>query len=127
MKGTAQLQKTTLNEIAQHVLAGWRRHHGTDTGEAFALAGDRCLVVFIENAFSRAEVSLAAQQSGDRTLERYVKSLLEHVCVEQAARLEATAHVRVISRSVSVDPEAGWVMCFYKLERNLEGVFPAAN
>lgn len=118
MNQTVQVDKTMLDIVAQDVLAAWQRNHGTENGRAYAMIGTHCLVVFVEDAFSQAELHLAEQKSNGSTLKRYVNSLLRHICTEQAARLEDRTGRAVVSTSVSADPVAGWVMCLFKLEAN---------
>lgn len=115
-----KLNSVDLASLAQEFLLAWQRAHGTSTGSAHGMVGPEGVVVFIENAFSRAEINMAHQKEGSSNdlLQRYVRSLLEHVCVEQRAAVETAVSRPVISTGVSMDPEAGWVMCVFRLGTN---------
>lgn len=115
MNQTGQVNQKTLKAIAQDVLAAWQRNHGTDNGRAYALSGMSCLLVFVEDAFSQAELHLAEQEDSS-TLNHYAKGLLRHICAEQIGRLQMRTGKTVVSTSVSADPTAGWVMCLFKFE-----------
>ena len=117
--GTVLLTMGTA--VADSVLAAWQQHHGTSGGRAHALIGREGVAVFIENAFSQAETTLTAQQNGSDLLSRYVKQLLEYVCIEQSPRLEEATGCQVMSTSMCTDPAAGWAMCFFKLRK--DGVY----
>lgn len=118
MNVQTMLDEALLTAVADDVLSAWRQDHGTAGGRAHTLVGPEGVAVFIENAFSQAEAALALQQSGSDLLNRYVRQLLEQVCVEQAARLEGATGCRVTSTGVSTDPAAGWAMCFFKLKKD---------
>lgn len=113
MSQTVQVNQKTLQMIAQDVLAAWQQNHGTDNGRAYALSGMNCLLVFVEDAFSQAELHLAEQENSS-TLHRYAKGLLRHICAEQVGRLQTRTGKTVVSTSVSADPTAGWVLCLFK-------------
>ena len=100
--------------VAAGLLAAWRRAHGTENGQAHVMAGPTGLAVFIEEAFSRAELTLAGRREGHALLNRYVGSLLEEVCREQTAAVAEVAQRPVVSTGASLDPQAGWVMVVFK-------------
>ncbi len=104
----------TLTAVADAVLAAWQQHHGISNGSAHTLIGQEGVAVFIEDAFSQAELTLACQKDGSDLLHRYLKRILEHVCTEQKQRLEQAVGRKVTSTGVSTDPMAGWAMCFYR-------------
>lgn len=108
-------EDVTLTNIGRELLLAWRRAHGTDTGTAHTMVGPDGLVVVIEEAFTKAELLMAEQQRGGEILTRYVRSLLAHVCQEQASQVETAVNKRVACTAVSLDPAAGWVICVFKL------------
>lgn len=115
MRDELVLAEDVLTAVAADVLSAWQRNHGTENGQAHTIVGPDEVVVVIEDAFSRGELALAAQQPGAPLFDRYVRQLLEHVCTEQRARLALAARRPVISTGVSTDPTAGWAICFFKL------------
>lgn len=106
-----------LQSLADDFLRAWQRAHGTETGSAHAMVGPQGIVIFIENAFSRAELTVAHQGQGSSTelLQRYVRSLLDHICLEERQRVETAVSRPILSTGVSMDPEAGWVMCVFRV------------
>ncbi len=118
MTQIVQLDNKMLNQIADEMLAAWQKNHGAKNGQAHAINGANCIVVFFEDAFTQAELHLAEQDAGqDDTLNRYVTCLLDHICQEQKASLEERIGTKITSTSVSADPMAGWAMCLFKLMR----------
>lgn len=110
--------KGLLATVAADVLDAWQNSHGTTNGEAYTMVGPQGLVVFIEDAFSRAELKLAEQREGSHLLNRYVRGLLQHVCREQVSRLERVTGRDIVGSGVSADLQAGWVMCFFRFGRS---------
>lgn len=116
MTQIAQVDNKTLKKISDAVMHAWQQNHGTPDGNAHAIKGERCVLVFIEDAFTKAELQLAGQNKGqDQTLNLYVQSLLEHICQEQMDFVEQQMDCRVESTSVSADTVAGWAMCLFRL------------
>ncbi|MCA9975786.1 MAG: hypothetical protein KC413_08545 [Anaerolineales bacterium] len=109
------LADDVLTAVAADVLSAWQRNHGTENGRAHTVVGPEEIVVVIEDAFSRGELALAAQQPDDPLFARYVQQLLQHVCTEQRARLAVATGRPVVSTGVTTDPAAGWAICFFKL------------
>ena len=116
-------QETMLTTVCKDILAAWRQAHGTSDGNAHAMVGPEGIVVFIEEAFCKAELRLAAQQQGEQLLNRYIHSLLTEMCREQVQQVETAVQRQVISTGVSTDLEAGWVMCVFKLAEQQQPVY----
>lgn len=121
MQGLAEAHETIARTnvapydgVAERLLTAWRQAHGTDNGHAHVMAGPTALAVFIEEAFSRAELTLAGRREGHALLNRYVGSLLEEVCREQAGAVADVAQRPVVATGASLDPQAGWVMVVFK-------------
>lgn len=108
-------EEQPYTEIGNDLLAAWQRAHGIDCGEACTMVGPDGVAIVIENAFSKAELLMAQQRRGGDLLTRYARGLLAQVCEEQAQRVTAVAERPVRSTAISLDPEAGWVMCVFKL------------
>lgn len=109
------MEMEKMSTIAQDLLAAWQQAHGTRHGKAHSMAGPEGVVIFIEDAFSQAELKLTEQQSGCELLRRYAKGLLEQVCREQATHIAAVSGRSVIATGVSIDPQEGWLICFFRL------------
>ncbi len=116
MTQIAQVDNKTLMNISNTVMYAWQQNHGTQDGNAHAVKGMRCVLVFIEDAFTKAEMQLAGKDDApNQTLNLYVQSLLEHICREQTDFVEEQVGSRVVSTSISADTAAGWAMCLFKL------------
>ncbi|KAA3662202.1 MAG: DUF2294 family protein [Chloroflexi bacterium] len=116
MTQLAQADNQTLAKISKGLLTAWQQNHGAQDGKVYAIKGSSCILVFIEDAFTKAEMHLAEQDNGNnQTLNRYVQSLLAHICYEQKGFVAQQLDARVVSTSVSADTVAGWAMCIFKL------------
>ena len=67
---------------------------------------------------SKAELNLAAQPAGRNLICEYTEGLLDQVCHNLIARVEAAMGYKVVSTGLSFNLKAGWIMCFYKLSPN---------
>jgi hypothetical protein len=105
-----------LSVLAQDFLQEWKHAHGAPNGTANPLIGRDSLAVHIEHAFTKAELNLAEQPAGRHLVVQYAEGLLDQVCSHMVGRVEETLDRRVVSTGVSLNPAAGWLMCFYKFD-----------
>lgn len=104
-----------LTDLAQYVAAEWWRAHGGPRSSVEAMAGPDSLAVFIENAFTKAELALAEQVRGRALLRQYADRLFDQVAQGMVSQVEAVTGREVASTGINVDPTSGWIMCLFRL------------
>jgi hypothetical protein len=103
-----------LSVLAQDFLQEWKHAHGSPNGTASALVGRDSLAIHIEHAFTQAELNLVERPTGRHLVAQYAEGLLDQVCNSMVGRVEEVLDRRVVSTGVSLNPAAGWLICFYK-------------
>lgn len=110
------VKETTLQEMAQYLLAGWQRAHGVMAGQAYAtLFGRDNLTIYLEDVLCQAEKAVAQRSQGEDLMERYVKELMQQVCVEATLEVEKRMERRVAAANVQVECASGNIICIFHL------------
>jgi membrane protein DedA with SNARE-associated domain len=110
------LIKDRFTSLAEAILDAWRLSHGPDNASFTITTTPDRLTLRIEPAFTPAELQLAQDHQGNDLVRRYVARLFDSACAEQTASFEVSSGRAIISREVSVNPQAGWVSCIFNLE-----------
>ena len=66
-----KLEEKVIKHLQQNFLLAWQEAHGVKSGKASALIGPDHLVMLIDNAFSRAERTMASEKPGKALLRQY--------------------------------------------------------
>lgn len=115
---TVQIGETQIQALADDFLEAWHEAHSLRGGQARALMAPHSLLIFIEDALSKAERILADQPRGNRLLEQYLQSLLHQIGLEKQELVEQLTDRRVLSIGVQVDGAAGWVLFIFNFDEN---------
>ena len=103
--------------LGQELLTLWQQAHGAPLGAVTVTSVQSGLLVFLENAFSKAELALT-QQSTDNLLPQYIDRLTNQIlplltsCVEQLSGRKTT------TASVTSNIEQNWMMIIIRFEKS---------
>jgi uncharacterized protein YbcI len=118
IKPPIEIEENQIQALADDLLTAWYEAHSILGGKARALLAPHSLLIFIEDALSKAERTLADQPRGNLLLERYLQSLLQQIGLEKQELVERVTGRRVQSTGVQVDGAAGWVLFVFNFDEN---------
>ena len=99
--------------LGQEILTLWQRAHGAPHGAVSVMAVKSGLVLFLENVFSQAELTLA-QQSTDNLLQQYIDSLAHQIVSLLTSRIEQEMDQTVVATTISSNIKQNWMMVIIK-------------
>jgi uncharacterized protein YbcI len=115
-----KLEEKVIKHLQQNFLLAWQEAHGVKSGKASALIGPDHLAMLIDNAFSRAERTMAGEKPGKALLRQYALELLNQICNEISLEIEETAGCKIRSRDVNVNLDENQVMVIFSFESSDE-------
>jgi len=101
--------------LGEEFLTMWQQAHGAPRGAVSVMAVQNGLMVLIENAFSKAELTLA-RQSTDNLLQQYIDGLTHQILPVLTPRVEQVTDRQIEGSSITSNIEQNWLMIFFKLE-----------
>jgi len=117
---TPQQRNPTVNierwdTLGYELLALWQQVHGAPEGAVQVIASQNGLLVFMENVFSQAELSLA-RQARDNVLEQYIDSLSHQILPTLTSRLAQLSDQQIGTTSITSNIEQNWMLVFIRFD-----------
>ena len=109
----ALLAQKKLDSIGEKFLSMWQDVHGAPEGTVKVMVGQNGLMIFLENAFCKAEIVLAEKEE-DRLLQQYINHLTEQMLPILTDHVEETINAPVKATSITSNIGQEWIMVFLK-------------
>ena len=102
--------------LGQELLTLWQQAHGAPLGTVTVTSVQNGLLVFLENAFSKAELALS-QQSTDSLLPQYIDRLTNQILPVLTGRVEHLLGRKTTTAGVTSNIEENWMMIVIRFQK----------
>lgn len=112
---TGMMTSDDEGRLAQQIRRQWADAHGVTPGDVHVIAGDHCIVAWIDDVLSPAEQAMLQWQQGQHLLQRYTNQLLVTIRPALRSEVETAAGRQCVADSLWADPAGQRIMCVYQL------------
>ena len=114
-QGNSSISTKGWNRLGHELLGLWQQTHGAPDGAVSVMAVQGGLMVFMENAFSQAELALA-RQSTDNLLPQYIDGLTCQMMPTLTARVEQVVGQQIRATNITSNIEQNWMMVLVRFD-----------
>ena len=104
--------------LGHELLNLWQQAHGAPLGTVTVTSVQNGLLVFLENAFSQAELALV-QQTTDNLLPQYIDRLTNQILPVLTSRGDQLSGRKTTTASVNSNIEQNWMMIIIRFDKSI--------